>query len=533
MPMLVLLKEHTLPSGETVTVPDRYVRASDLQGKLDQANNPEWKTVAFDEAGNVVLPNGAIGFRWGPDGRADQGQWNLEARDARSGAEVKLRLSALDGASPSKETAKVAFPYFGGIASDHFPNSELKGVDRDVLVRTVPVQRIALGDEGDPRGSARCHGLRSTGRELRRRARPPGRARRHELRRRHAVHAGLAGAHHRHAASAGDHGGAPVCRKRAQDAGPFDGDHRRGDEPLVPLRHELPGDHQHADAVRLHRQERRRLGALRGQEKLRPQTGWTALAFALDWIRPPRQQNSTSFFYAHTDQWRYEKLTMSEVISPLADAKLYGGSMIDYNVRAERMGWLPSAPQLQTNPLQVVRDAQAAGADPKEYTVKGLKSGTLKMSCEDPDHPNNWPRNLFVWRSNLLARAARDTSTFSSTCSARATACKARISGRKRRNPRKSSGTTRRPRASSTSSVTLDFRMSTTCLYSGHRASDGDLVREERSQHRATCTRSSTRCRPQSTRRGNRAATGTSTRASRRSSAKCASATSASNARSC
>ncbi len=26
-----------------------------------------------------------------------------------------------------------------------------------------------------------------------------------------------------------------------------------------------------------------------GQEKLRPQTGWTALAFALDWNRPPRQ----------------------------------------------------------------------------------------------------------------------------------------------------------------------------------------------------------------------------------------------------
>ena len=58
-----------------------------------------------------------------------------------------------------------------------------------------------------------------------------------------------------------------------------------------------------------------------GQEKLRPQTGWTALAFALDWIRPPRQMNSTSFFYAHTDQWRYEKLGMEEVLSPLADKK--------------------------------------------------------------------------------------------------------------------------------------------------------------------------------------------------------------------
>jgi nitrate reductase alpha subunit len=62
-----------------------------------------------------------------------------------------------------------------------------------------------------------------------------------------------------------------------------------------------------------------------GQEKLRPQTGWTALAFALDWLRPPRQQNGTSFFYAHTDQWRYEKLGMDEMLSPLADKKALQG----------------------------------------------------------------------------------------------------------------------------------------------------------------------------------------------------------------
>jgi nitrate reductase alpha subunit len=101
--------------------------------------------------------------------------------------------------------------------------------------------------------------------------------------------------------------------------------------------------------------------------------------------------NSTSFFYAHTDQWRYEKLTMEEVLSPLAPqgeaGKAYSGSMIDYNVRAERMGWLPSAPQLQTNPLQVVRDARVAGVEPRDYVVKGLQDGSLKMSCEDPDHP--------------------------------------------------------------------------------------------------------------------------------------------------
>ena len=38
--------------------------------------------------------------------------------------------------------------------------------------------------------------------------------------------------------------------------------------------------------------------------------------------------------------------------------------MIDYNVRAERMGWLPSAPQLQANPLQLAGDAQERGLDP-------------------------------------------------------------------------------------------------------------------------------------------------------------------------
>ena len=71
---------------------------------------PEWKTVAFDEAGKVVLPHGAIGFRWGPEGRADQGQWNLEAREARHGGDVRLALSVLEGPNASEQTAKVGFP---------------------------------------------------------------------------------------------------------------------------------------------------------------------------------------------------------------------------------------------------------------------------------------------------------------------------------------------------------------------------------------------------------------------------------------
>ena len=65
-----------------------------------------------------------------------------------------------------------------------------------------------------------------------------------------------------------------------------------------------------------------------GQEKLRPQTGWQPLAFALDWNRPPRHMNSTSFWYAHTDQWRYESLNIDEIISPTAPEGTWDLSLI-------------------------------------------------------------------------------------------------------------------------------------------------------------------------------------------------------------
>ena len=118
--------------------------------------------------------------------------------------------------------------------------------------------------------------------------------------------------------------------------------------------------------------------------------------------------NGTSFFYAHTSQWRHEKLNVQEVLGPTADRGKYGElSMIDLNARAERMGWLPSAPQLRTNPLDLVAEAEAAGKDPVAHAVEGLKSGALQMACENPDDPANFPRNMFVWRSNILGSSGK------------------------------------------------------------------------------------------------------------------------------
>jgi nitrate reductase alpha subunit len=113
-----------------------------------------------------------------------------------------------------------------------------------------------------------------------------------------------------------------------------------------------------------------------GQEKLRPQSGWLPLAFALDWGRPPRQQNSTSAFYAHSDQWRYETINVGDIVSPTAPPGKWDGAIIDYNIRAERMGWLPSAPQLETNPLQVSRDAAAAGMEPRTTSCRSSRAAS-------------------------------------------------------------------------------------------------------------------------------------------------------------
>ena len=58
-------------------------------------------------------------------------------------------------------------------------------------------------------------------------------------------------------------------------------------------------------------------------------------------------------------------------------------SLIDYNAKSERMGWLPTAPQLTTNPLDVADMIQASGQEAGDFVASQLKSGALDMSCND------------------------------------------------------------------------------------------------------------------------------------------------------
>jgi nitrate reductase alpha subunit len=149
-----------------------------------------------------------------------------------------------------------------------------------------------------------------------------------------------------------------------------------------------------------------------GQEKCRPVTGWATLAMGLDWVRPPRQMIGTAYWYIHTDQWRYDGYQADALASPLATGKLAGMHTADVVAQSARLGWMPSYPQFDRNPLDLVAEADAAGNDPVSHAVAGLKDGSLRFACEDPDAPENWPRVLTVWRANLLGSSSKGNEYF-------------------------------------------------------------------------------------------------------------------------
>lgn len=83
-----------------------------------------------------------------------------------------------------------------------------------------------------------------------------------------------------------------------------------------------------------------------GQEKVRPVEGWQQIAFAGDWIKPPRLQNGTSFFYFATEQFRYEA-KVNEEQKPSWGGRFNHMHPADVNALAVRLGWAAFIPAIQ------------------------------------------------------------------------------------------------------------------------------------------------------------------------------------------
>ncbi|MEO5560385.1 MAG: nitrate reductase subunit alpha [Dokdonella sp.] len=447
MPLLVRLEKR----DDGRLVPERFLRASDLGG-LGEANNPEWKTLAYDEAsGELAIPNGSVGFRWG-----EKGKWNIEEKDS-AGRGTRLRLSLKEF---EQGIEAVSFPYFGGIEHEHWTSSKFE----DVLERNIPVRKLQLAD-GKEWAVATVYDL---------------------LLAQYGVDRGFGGANV--AASFDDNvPGTPAWQEKITGVPRHDvieiarefartADKTHGRSMIIVgagMNHWFHNDMNYRGLINMLimcgciGQTGGGWAHYVGQEKLRPQTGWQPLAFGLDWSRPPRQMNGTSYYYFNTDQWRYEKVKVAELLSPLADPKKYSGSIADLNLRAVRMGWLPCAPQLDRNPLQVARDASASGQSAADYVVDKLKTGGLDFAYADPDSPQNFPRAMFVWRSNLLGSSGKGHEYMMRHMLGTKHGLQGKDLGEMGEvKPEEIKWRDEAPEGKLDLLVTLDFRMCTTALYS-------------------------------------------------------------------
>ncbi len=466
MPMLVRLDEQ-----DGRLVPGRMLRADDFDDKLGETNNPDWKTVAYDAAsGRIVVPNGSIGFRWGEEGR-----WNLEEQS--KGAETQLRLSQILDVDHD-EVVGVDFPYFGGAATGDF----VKCDHPDVLTRNIPVRRVALAD-GSETLAATVFDLFCANYGLDR---------------------GLGGDW----ASKDFDEDSPYTPAWAEKitgvsrekiiavARQFAGnaEKTKGKSMVIlgaGLNHWYHMDMAYRGIINMLvmcgciGQEGGGWSHYVGQEKLRPQTGWQPLAFALDWSRPPRHMNSTSCWYAHTDQWRYETLRAGEILSPTAPKG-------DWDVSPDRLQHPRRAHGLAA--LRAAAEDQPAGG------VEGRAGGGqghpgLRRRAAQVRRPADvlrgsgrarelaaQPVRLALEPAGLVRQGARVLPQAPARHRPRRDG---QGSGRGRRRDAEGGGLAGRGARGQArpAGLTIDFRMSTTGRLFRHRAADGQLVRKGRPQH--------------------------------------------------
>jgi nitrate reductase alpha subunit len=446
MSFLVMLEEK-----QGVLAAGRTLRASDIDDSLGEKNNTEWKPLLIDSTTNkMVVPTGTIGSRW--DG---SGKWNIENKNAMNGVDIDPKTTLKDD---NDEIVSVGFPYFNN--QEHEQEIFTSTEHDSILMRNVPIKKFKLSDGSEVKVATVFDLMMAN----------------------YSVDQGLGGDNI--AISFDDNvpytpawnekvTGVPreqiirIAREFSENA-----DKTQGKSMVIlgaAVNHWYHMDMIYRGIINMLMM----CGCIGksgggwahyvGQEKLRPQTGWQPLAFGLDWHRPPRHMNGTSFFYNHSSQWRYEKLEVDDILSPLADKKEWGNySMIDCNVRSEKMGWLPSAPQFEENPLEITKQAERAGMDVKDYIVKQLKSKELKFSCEDPDNPKNFPHNMFIWRSNLLGSSGKGHEYLLKHLLGTQNAVLGNETDKKPSEVKWRDGAEGKVDLF----VTLDFRMSTTCLYS-------------------------------------------------------------------
>ncbi len=382
MPFLVRLKGSR---------PDRYMRAGDAAG-YGEIENGDWKLLVWDKkSGRASMPPGTIGFRWGQE---DKGKWNLELKDAASGEEIDPELSFL---AEYDQLVELEFDDF---------------VSGETLKRFVPARYVETGE-----GRV----LVTTVFDL--------------VMAQYGVDRELPGDYAKEYDD--DLPYTPAWQEK------FTGIHR---DTLIRFAREWATNAEKTGGKNMiiigaganhwyHNNLLYRAGIVAlmltgsvgvnggglahyvGQEKLVNIASWSSIAFGLDWGMAPRHQNTPSFHYVHSDQWRYERGYSAYDKLPENEGEtdsLVGSRSdhtLDFQVRAVQRGWLPFFPQFNKSSLAVVQEAMQAGAESDadiiQYVVQQLRDNQLHFSVEAPDMDENWPRVWFIWRGNAIGTSAK------------------------------------------------------------------------------------------------------------------------------
>ncbi|MCC6343552.1 MAG: nitrate reductase subunit alpha [Bryobacterales bacterium] len=358
-----------------------FLRAGRLSRYKD-VENGEWKFLVFDaKSGEPRMPRGSIGSRW----QKRKGQWNLELKDELDGAEIDPVLSLF---STRDGELKVTFTDFGGSAPAQ-RGVPVKYIDTPAgRVAVTTVYDLLMAQYGVGRGLGGEYPLDYND-----------------------AGAPYTPAWQEKFTGIGRNTVIQFAREFATTA------EKTGGKCTV-----LVGSGvNHWYHANLH--YRASIAALMlcgcigvnggglnhytGQEKLVPGASWSALAMALDWSAPPRLQNGPSFHYVHSDQWRYERGPAESQHG----GGLYSRHVMDQQVDAVRMGWLPFYPQFDENPIELVRRAEQEGArtaaEIRDWVVTQLRNRRLRFAVEDPDAPENWPRVWIIWRANAILSSAK------------------------------------------------------------------------------------------------------------------------------
>lgn len=435
LPFLVILDERE----PGVYGAGRFLHAADLPGQEAASENAAWKTVVLDEAtGGPAVPNGSIGFRYGSQG---EGRWNLDlgtirpalTASGRTGTEsVPVDLPRFDvgpteggsamrrGVPAVRIGGRLVTTVFDlllaqyGVARDGLPGDWPSGYD-DATRPGTPAWQEAIT-------SVPAAAATRIGREFARNA---------ELTHGRSMIAMGAGTNHWYHSD-------QIYRTFLALVGLCGAEGVNG------------GGWAHYV----------------GQEKVRPLSGWQTIAFAADWIRPTRHQAGTPYWYLATDQWRYEGFNAGEIASPLGRGLFEGRQFVDCNLQAARMGWLPSCPTFDRNPLDLVAEAERDGRAPADHVLGELRAGRLQFAAADPDAPENFPRVLTVWRANLLTSSGKGHEYFlrhllgSASEGVRAEECPPEL------RPVEVAWRDEAPRGKVDLLTTIDFRMTGTGLFS-------------------------------------------------------------------